>query len=160
MKHLLTILSFILITSCVSTEGIVDPKYNHMVPDDTNVITISTDFTADSLYNLAQKELLRSGHRLDNYDADLKTITTEGKSVGESTFARYTLFIEGNKLTGRVDWRAGQEATAMASAFSGIDVDSSWEPAAWSNGRPKRAFASLIAFMDGIPHSNKKFVKE
>lgn len=102
--------------------------------------------------------LMSRGHRIMKEDKERHYITTEGRDIGQSTLQRMTLFItEKNnscilKIT--TEWKAGAEATAMASAMGGVSMQSEWATASWEINRLGMAFAESLAvakeIKDGI----------
>lgn len=151
----IVLLVFIL-SSCVSTSDVIDDTMANRIPEESSVFIIHTEKENQDLFDEITKKLVRDGYRIEA-DKDLLTIETEGVDIGESTFARYTLYIEDGSVTGRANWMIGSQAHAMATVLSGVNMNANWEKAEWTTGRPKRAYASLIDFMMQFEHINYEF---
>lgn len=154
-KSLILILLF-LVSSCVSSTGVLDEDLVRAVPDKSSVFIIHTESDNQVLFDNITRQLIRDGNRLQANN-ELLTIETEGIDIGQSTFARYTLYIEDGTVTGRANWMVGTEAHAMSTVMSGVNINANWEKAEWSMGRPKLAYASLIDFMMQFEHTTHEF---
>lgn len=152
----LLILISLLMVSCVNSKDLLDAKISNQIPEDAKTMILELDQPDEEAYKEISRMLIRRGDRIETDDEYL-TITTEGIDVGQSTQSRYTLYIEDGKLFGRADWRPGTAAHAMATSLSGVNMETNWETADWSTGRPKRAYASLVSFMSDIPHKTYNF---
>lgn len=150
------LLLLLLLSGCVSTGDMIDQNIKNIIPDDATQMIIHTDQDSDELFDSITRRLIRDGHRIESNRENL-TISTDQIDVGESTFARFTLYIEDGSVYGRSDWKPGTQASAMASAFSGVNIDAGWETAKWTNGRPGRAFASMVELLLDMPHSHFEF---
>ena len=156
MKYISIVILLFLFTGCVSSSDLLDEHMTRGVPDNASVFIIYSDNDDQSLFDEISRQLVRDGHRIET-DSELLTIETEGVDIGQSTFARYTLFIEDGAITGRANWMIGSQAHAMTTALSGINMNANWEKAEWTTGRPKRAYASLVDFMLQFEHSSHEF---
>src|SRR5690625_490195 len=150
MRYLIILL---LLAGCVSSQGVIDDTISQSIPNNAELVIATTDMTHANLLDIARKSLIREGHRVDA-DSESLILSTEGLDVGQSTLARYTIYIEDSEIYGRADWSIGATASVMV---TGSAAESGWERARWSSGRPMRAFASLAAFMNEIPHDNIRY---
>jgi len=153
------------LTKCIGISNIADTtgvevSYLNSIPENSEkIILTKNNTTPDILFEETISALLSRGHRIQREDENRYYITTEGKDVGESTLQRMVFYIKQNgdnsvmEIT--TEWSAGHEATAMASAMSGIQIDSSWQSARWeSSTRLGIAFAESVAVALKIEDAN------
>jgi hypothetical protein len=153
-----------LMISCISVSHIsttsgVKEDYLSDIPKEAKVVIIDkNNISADSLYEEVYTVLLSRGHRILKDDKERHYITTEGKDVGQSTLQRMTVVITENenssKLKITTEWKGGTEASAMATAMSGIPIQSDWALAKWEINRLGIAFAESVAIANEIKGGN------
>ncbi len=155
-----SILISYLMISCVSVSHIsstsgVRAEYLKNIPKGAEVVIVDkNNISADSLYEEVYTILLTRGHRILKDDKNRHYITTEGKDVGQSTLQRMVIVITENenssKLKITTEWKAGTEASAMASSMSSIPIQSDWSFAKWQIDRLGIAFAESVAIANEI----------
>lgn len=155
----LTIVSVIM-TSCIAISNIstisgVPEASLQNIPKGANIIIIDVPGSSiDDLYEEVISILLSRGHRISKEDKERHYINTEGKDVGQSTLQRMTLvFTEvesKSRLKITTEWKGGTEATTMATAMSGIPIQSDWAAARWEIDRRGIAFAESVAIAKEI----------
>jgi hypothetical protein len=141
--------------SHISTTSGVKEEYLSNVPKGAEVVIVNkNNISADSLYEEVYTILLSRGHRILKDDKERHYITTEGKDVGQSTLQRMTLVItekeNSSQLRITTEWKGGTEASAMATAMSGIPIQSDWSLAKWEINRLGIAFAESVAIANEI----------
>lgn len=151
------ILPIIFCLSCVGTSsitgtsGLSQAELSAIPKGATEVIIHGQD--RNELYERIVNTLIQRGHRINREDKDRFYLTTEGKDVGESTLQRMTIVVsERDFCLGdcaeaviRTEWMPGMQANTMATAFSGLDVTSTWETAKYEVSRLGIAFAESVA---------------
>jgi len=120
------------------------------IPYGANTIYVARQgISADSLYEEVFAALISRGHRISNGDKPRHYLMTEGKDVGLSTLQRMTLVISDKGpalvITIRSEWKAGTEASLMASGISGISYIADWAKSKWEISRLGVAFAEGYA---------------
>ena len=137
--------------SHISITSGVGENYLKNIPNGAEVVIVEKkNISADSLYEEVYNTLLSRGHRILRDDKERHYITTEGKDVGKSTLQRMTLVINEKESSSQLrittEWKGGTEASAAATAASGIQVQSAWAAAKWEkNSRLGIAFAESVA---------------
>ena len=144
------ILPIIFCLSCVGTSsitgtsGLSQAELSAIPKGATEVIIHGQD--RNELYERIVNILIQRGHRINREDKDRFYLTTEGKDVGESTLQRMTIVVSENaEAIIRTEWMPGMQANTMATAFSGLDVTSTWETAKYEVSRLGIAFAESVA---------------
>lgn len=144
------ILPIIFCLSCVGTSsitgtsGLSQAELSAIPKGATEVIIQGQD--RNELYERIVNTLIQRGHRISREDKDRFYLTTEGKDVGESTLQRMTIVVSENaEAVIRTEWMPGMQANTMATAFSGLDVTSTWETAKYEVSRLGIAFAESVA---------------
>lgn len=131
-------------SSITGTSGLSQAELSAIPKGATEVIIHGQD--RHELYERIVNTLIQRGHRINREDKDRFYLTTEGKDVGESTLQRMTIVVSENaEATIRTEWMPGMQANTMATAFSGLDVDSAWETAKYEVSRLGIAFAESVA---------------
>lgn len=163
----LPIITLFVMTSCmgvshISSSSGLEENSLSQIPKGTKIIYVEKD---NALINEYYEEILNilmsRGHRIMKEDKERHYVTTEGKDVGQSTLQRMTLFITKNnnncilKIT--TEWKAGTEATIMATAMSGIPMQSDWATASWEINRLGMAFAESLAIAKEIKEGTITF---
>jgi hypothetical protein len=156
----LPIIILFVMTSClgislISSSSGLDEGSLNKIPTGVKIIYVEKKNASISEYYEDVISILMSrGHRIMKEDKERHYVTTEGRDIGQSTLQRMTLFItEKNnscilKIT--TEWKAGTEATAMASAMGGIPMQSEWSTASWEINRLGMAFAESLAIAKEI----------
>ena len=134
----------------ISTATGVKEESLRTIPYGASSILVTKQGTsADNLYEEVFSALISRGHRITTADKTRYYITTEGKDVGLSTLQRMTLVIDDKGqspvLTIRSEWKAGAEASLMASGISGISYIADWAKSKWEISRLGVAFAEGYA---------------
>lgn len=131
-------------SSITGTSGLSQAELSAIPKGATEVIIHGQD--RHKLYERIVNILIQRGHRINREDKDRFYLTTEGKDVGESTLQRMTIVVsEDAEATIRTEWMPGMQANTMATAFSGLDVTSTWETAKYEVSRLGIAFAESVA---------------
>jgi len=145
----------ILLTGCYTaqqlsqTSGLSEPAIAE-VPSGAKVIIAEVENNdVSALFDEVMDILIERGHRIENSDKERHYVTTEGKSLGESTLQRMNIFIstlsETNcRVTIRTDWKPGTQGQAVASFVAGININAEWEEASWEINRLGIALAESI----------------
>lgn len=161
MRHftVLFLFSFFLL-GCISvshisvTSGVPMDNLREIPIGSRTVFVDKTNISADKLYEEVYTILLSRGHRILKDDKERLYITTEGKDVGQSTLQRMTIVIteqdSNSQLKITTEWKGGTEASAAASAMSGVAVHSNWAMAKWEINRLGIAFAESVAIAKEI----------
>ena len=147
MKRLLLLIPvLIFLMNCVSSNDLLSEQEQTLIKknSDTSIAYFNKPLIIKDLV----KTLSLEGHRVISQE---NPIITDPRDIGQSTQARFTIFIDSNTLIATADWGAGYEAQIMASSMSGVNAsNSTLDIARWSEGRPKRAFASLYKFIKNL----------
>jgi len=156
----LPVITLFVMTSCmgvshISSSSGLDESSLNQIPKGTKIIYVEkNNALIDEYYEDILNVLMSRGHRIMKEDKERHYVTTEGKDIGQSTLQRMTLFITQNKnnciLKITTEWKAGTEATAMATAMSGIPMQSDWAIATWEISRLGMAFAESLAIAKEI----------
>jgi hypothetical protein len=164
---LLGIILSLLISSCGSildiatVTGVKEESLNTIPKGARTIVVIKPGVSADSLYEELFTVLLSRGHRILKEDKVRHYITTEGKDIGMSTLQRMTLVITdfGSNATLKInsEWKAGAEASLMASGISGLNYNADWASATWEISKLGIAFAEGLAVAQGIKNSSITF---
>lgn len=156
----LPVIILLVMTGCLGVSHIsassgLDEGSLNKIPAGAKIIYVEKkNASISEFYEELISVLMSRGHRIMKEDKERHYVTTEGKDIGQSTLQRMTLFItEKNnscilKIT--TEWKAGTEATAMASAMGGIPMQSEWSTASWEINRLGMAFAESLAIAKGI----------
>ena len=147
MRHLLLLIPvLILLMNCVSTNDLLSEQEQTLIKKNSD--TIFAYFDKPLIIKDLVKTLSLEGYRVISQE---NPIITDPKDIGESTQARFTIFVDSTTIIATADWGAGYEAQIMASSFSGLNVsNSTLDVARWDSGRSKRAFASLYKFIKNL----------
>lgn len=144
-------------SSCVS-QKFIPKEETRLIPTGSQIIEIKTETEPKEIYKTVYSLLIENGFRVDKENADMLTLSTEGKDLGQSTFGRIYITIKkdnnGSLLTLRPDWKPGAEAQMMASAMTNLNVYTEWTPAKWGvSGRPELVFSYFVSFAKKISNS-------
>lgn len=155
-----SILLSILMLSCISISQIsttsgVNEEYLSNIPKGARIVVVDKkNISTDSLYEEVYAILLFRGHRILKDDKEKHYITTDGKDVGQSTLQRMTLITSkkenGSQLKITTEWKGGTEASAAATAISGIHIQADWFLAKWEISRLGIAFAESVSIAKEI----------
>src|SRR5690625_7940606 len=94
MRYLIILL---LLAGCVSSQGVIEDTISQSIPNNAELVIATTDMNPADLFNLARKSLIREGHWVDAY-SEFLTLSREAMDVGQSTLARYTIYIEDSEI--------------------------------------------------------------
>jgi hypothetical protein len=141
--------------SYISTSSGVNEDLLSNIPTGAKIIIVDKmNVSADSLSEELVTILISRGQRIFKDDKARHYLTTEGKDIGQSTLQRITINVieKGNNSQLRIntEWKAGTEATAMATAMSGIPMQSDWQISKWEKSRSGIAFAESEAIANEI----------
>ena len=141
-----------------ATSGVKEDSLTNIPKGAKVVIVEKKNVSADSLYEELVTILLSRGHRLFKDDKERHYLTTEGKDVGQSTLQRMTVVVTGKENSSQLkittEWKAGAEASMMATAMSGIPMQSEWAIAMWGISRLGIAFAESVAIANEIKNGH------
>lgn len=153
MKKALVFIIAVAITGCVNSRDIIDQSAVEHIERGSTVMVYHYPGSRSALYDEIYDALLADGFRIDQENEERGSITTEGKSIGQSTKLRMQIYIEelaqdSAQATFRPEYRPGQDAEMQAEVFSGIQMDTQFKPATWGDsGRPERAYAYTYKFI-------------
>jgi hypothetical protein len=137
-----------LLFGCVSTGNFIKNGIEKRIPKNADKVTVKS--SADNLFKRVKKVLIHNGCRIDNQNKTMKSITTEGKDIGKGVIARYKIFIKESTIIGEASY-------STVNSFGHNYAKAKWSGG--SEGRPKRAFASLVGLLQKIDHQSINFKK-
>ena len=144
-------------SSCVS-QKFISKEDTKLIPKGSQIIEVKTEKESQDIYKIVYSLLITEGFRIEKENAEMLTIATEGKDLGQSTLGRVYIVIKkentGSILTLRPEWKPGADAQMMASAISNLNVYTEWTPPKWGDtGRPEFVFSYFVSFAKKISNS-------
>lgn len=137
MYRIITVLSIILLTGCVSASNLPESQEGK-VPKGQDVVYVDAGFEA--LFD----ELAGRGFPMDTYDADRGIISTGWNDVGESTMINVQATVKDGTITLRGKWNVDASMSAALGASLGAASSTTGQKAEYTSGRSSRAFAELV----------------
>ena len=123
------------------------------IPDKSKFIIITSNTSADSLYNDIYLTLVKDGFGISQSNEKVRNLTTEIKYVGVDTYLKVNLFVEGKaeqsiaRLSGQ--WQYGTSTQVFSQSLFGVSApptlkDVVWSIDYWEGGsKPNQAFAYM-----------------
>jgi len=139
----------IAVSDIATFSGVSNSNLSNIPVNSTEIFIDTKNVSVNVLYNEVIDILLSKSHRILKDDKVRHYLITEGKDVGGSTLQRMVIvFTEkenGAQAKITTEWKGGYQASIMATAMSGIQVQGTWQTAKWSVDRLGIAFAESVS---------------
>jgi hypothetical protein len=137
--------------SCVSASNVPN-ELGTVIPDGSNCVAIHSTASPDTLYRAVYRALAADGFSIESHEAEMGTLTTGYKDVGQYTVLRINVFIDSSP-GGSVAYLRGQWAVTTSFATAMGSGGATAEEAVWGKtGRPSVAFGEMANFAEKVTH--------
>ena len=147
MKYFIPL--FIFLASCVA-QTVLTTQEISQIPAKSKFIDCDTGIPADSLYRIVYRDLLKTGCQITEHDQELKYILAE-QNLEQDTRGRYTIYMEGERMTLTCEWTAGAMTQVGVSIGAGVGLNIGYSPAVWEGPRNRAA----VVFSHGVKFAQK-----
>lgn len=160
-RALVFALSALLLSSCVTTE--IPDDLAAEIPDGATAVELTSGQPPSDYYRTLFRELRRKGFTISEDNAEMLSMTTGFREVGQETTLQVSVFVEeipsGSRAVIRGRWGITTTMAAAASAATGGSVSGgSAERAEWDgSGRSKAAFGEMAELAQDFPHQELKY---
>lgn len=135
------ILPILLLTGCVSAAGILPAELEATIPGGADAVIIHVD-EKDAAMTAIYNTLSELGIAIIDEDRERGRIVTDFSVVhDDDTMARFSFAYTNGRVIGTGHWGV---TNSLASAFGADMNKGNGNPAKWTVGRPKVAFAFLV----------------
>lgn len=151
----------LLFSACVTTD--IPDDLAGEIPDGATAIEVTSSQTPSDYYRTLFRELRRNGFTISEDNAEMLSMTTGFREVGQETTLQVSVFVEespsGSRAVIRGRWGITTTMAAAASAATGGSVSGgSAERAEWDgSGRSKAAFGEMAEIVRGFPHQDLEY---
>lgn len=152
MRSLLPIVTAValLLVGCASS-GMTSEQQDQ-IPRGSDAVMLESEADPDDLYRAAFQRVRDAGLRMDESNEEMRSFSTDGGPVGESSqVLRVDVIVEetgeGSTLTGRADVQVSGLGWMRASM-------------AGRGSEPRVGFEELVLLMEDLPHQDMRFVEE